>query len=296
MSKSQAEIIGRRVTLVAVVVNVTLIGLKFLAGVRGHSSALIADAVHSLSDLATDIVVLFGLASGRKPPDEKHPFGHGRIETMATALVGLALIGTALGIGIQSAMDIQHHSERHPTALALWGAGISIVAKEFLYHYTVIAGRRAKSPLIIANAWHHRSDAFSSVAVLIGVAVARIHPDWHVMDAYAALLVSFFILKVGIDILKDAVRELVDAAPAPEIVEAISRIALEIPGVLSIHDLRVRSSAGQYQTEIDIVINGEQTVLEGHRIAKAVTKGLHDGIPDMGRVLVHMDPHGNDVP
>jgi cation diffusion facilitator family transporter len=294
MDKAESEKGARSVTIIGGIVNTLLIGVKFTMGVLGNSQALIADAVHSVSDLFTDLVVLFGIWRGRKPPDETHQFGHGRIETLSTAFVGIALIGTALYIGIQSAQNIYYHKEYHPTVLAIIGAAISIAAKEALYHYTVHTGRRIKSPLIIANAWHHRSDALSSVAVLLGVAGARIKPEWNILDAYAALLVSFLIIKVSMEILSKAFRELSDAAPAPEIIQKIKTCALGVQGVMDAHDLRVRTSAGKIQLEIHIVVNGSQTVIEGHRIAKTVQACLLEDIEGLSSVIIHMDPAENE--
>jgi cation diffusion facilitator family transporter len=281
---------GRTVTWVGALVNAVLIVLKFAAGIFGHSHALIADAVHSVSDLFTDVIVLIGLRMGRKGPDERHHFGHARMETLASFIVGMALIATALYLGIEAALNIYHRTECHPTKLALIGAGVSIVLKEALYHYTVRVGRRTKSRLIVANAWHHRSDSLSSVAVLIGVTGAIIHPSWHVLDAYAALLVSFFIIKVGLDIIRDSLREFTDTAPPQEILDTISDCARGVPGVLDIHDLRVRISGGLYQMETHIVVDGRLTVFDGHRIAKAVESCLLEEVADLDRVIVHVDP------
>ncbi len=273
-----------------VLVNTILIVLKFLAGIFGGSQALIADAVHSVSDLFTDAVVLFGIRMGRKPPDQEHPFGHARIETLASAIVGLALIATAVYLGIEAGLNIYRHTESHPTALALFGAGLSIVAKEALYHYTVITGRRIKSQLIVANAWHHRSDALSSVAVLLGVTVALIIPSLHILDAFAALVVSFFILKVGFDILAKTLREFTDTAPPPQILNEILECTLSVDGVIDAHDLRVRTSGGCYQVEIHIAVDGRISVAEGHRIAKKVEGCMVEEIEDLERVIVHVDP------
>jgi len=281
---------GRSVTLIGAFVNLVLIILKFLAGVFGNSQALIADAVHSVSDLFTDAVVLFGLKIGQKAPDENHPFGHARIETLASTIVGLALIATALYLGIEAALNIYRHTEYHPTSLALIGAGISVVFKEALYHYTVHVGRRIKSKLIIANAWHHRSDALSSVAVLLGVTGAIINPSWHILDAFAALLVSFFIVKIGLEIFKNSMLEFTDTAPQPEILEEISKCAMKVEGVLDMHDLRVRTSGGLYQMEIHIVVDGQITVTDGHRVATEVESCLSEEIEDLDRVIVHVDP------
>lgn len=289
-SETGAARAGKSVTLLGVCVNVFLIVFKFCTGIAGHSQALIADALHSFSDLFTDAVVLLGLKIGRKAPDEKHHFGHARLETLASGIVGIALILTALYLGIQAALNIYRHTEYHPTLLALVAAGVSVGLKEALFHYTVRVGRRIKSSLIMANAWHQRSDALSSVAVLLGVAGANIKPSWHVLDAYAALFVSFFIIKVGLDILKGTVREFTDTAPPQEILKDIRERTLGVDGVSAMHDLRVRTSGGLHQMEVHIVVDGQLTVNEGHQIAKAVEKTLKKDIADIDRVIVHVDP------
>jgi len=289
-SNSGSASTGSKVTLVGVLVNTFLILLKLVTGIFGSSQALIADAVHSFSDLFTDAVVLIGLKISNKPPDKTHHFGHARIETLASFIVGMVLIGTALYLGIEASLTIYRHTEYHPTGLALFGAGVSIILKEVLYHYTIRTGRRIKSQLIVANAWHHRSDALSSVAVFIGVAGTQINPSWHILDAFAALLVSFFIVKVGLEILRDALREFTDTAPKPEIIRKIQQCALSVKGVVGTHDLRVRTSGGQYQMEIHIVVDGQLTVLEGHKIAEAVEGCLVEDVGNFDSITVHVDP------
>jgi len=281
---------GQKVTWVGAVANALLIGFKFAAGIFGHSQALIADAVHSVSDLFTDVIVLIGLRIGKKAPDEEHHFGHARIETLASMVVGLSLIATAIYLGIEAGLNIYRHAEYHPNRLALIGAGVSIAIKEALYHYTIHVGRRIKSQLIVANAWHHRSDSLSSVAVFIGVTGALIKPAWHILDAFAALLVSFFIIKVGLQILGKSLREFTDTAPPPEIMNKISQCTKSVEGVLDTHDLRVRTSGGFYQMEAHIVVDGQLTVAEGHKIAKAVESCLIEEVEDLDRVIVHVDP------
>jgi cation diffusion facilitator family transporter len=293
-TKISPEKAGRKVTLLGLFVNAFLILLKFFAGIFGGSQALIADAVHSISDLFTDAVVLFGIKIGRKPPDKEHHFGHARIETLASAIVGIALIGTAVYLGIDAALNIHQHTEYHPTGIALIGAGVSIALKEALYRYTVLIGRRIKSQLIVANAWHHRSDALSSVAVLLGVAGTLINPAWHILDALAALIVSFFIIKVGFDILRKTLREFTDTAPRPEIIEKLMQLSGAVDGVMNAHDLRVRTSGGFYQAEIHIVVDGQLTVVQGHRIAKTVERCLAEEMDELDRVIVHVDPAGED--
>jgi cation diffusion facilitator family transporter len=283
---------GKKVTLVGVGVNTLLILLKFVAGIAGNSQALIADAVHSISDLFTDAVVLVGLRISQKPPDKTHHFGHARLETLASTIVGLSLAATALYLGINASITIYHHKKYHPTLLALSGAVMSIVLKEALYHYTIRIARRIKSQLIVANAWHHRSDALSSIAVFIGVGATLIEPSWHILDAYAALLVSFFVVKVGLEILRDALREFTDTAPQPEVIGTIKQCALSVSGVSGTHDLRVRTSGGLYQMEIHIVVDGGLTVAEGHKIAKAVEKCLIEDVGNFSRIIIHVDPDG----
>ncbi len=289
-SNSTSASAGSKITLVGVLVNTLLILLKLITGIFGNSQALIADAVHSISDLFTDAVVLIGIRISQKPPDKTHHFGHARIETLASFIVGMALIGTALYLGIEASLTIYRHNEYHPTILALFGAGVSIVLKETLYHYTIRTGRRIKSQLIVANAWHHRSDALSSVAVFIGVAGTQINPSWHILDTFAALLVSFFIVKVGLEILRDALREFTDTAPKPEIIGKIQQCALSVNGVAGTHDLRIRTSGGQYQMEIHIVVDGQLTVLEGHKIAKTVEGCLVKDVGNFDRITIHVDP------
>jgi cation diffusion facilitator family transporter len=281
---------GTSVTLIGVVVNAVLIALKLAGGIYGKSQALIADAAHSASDLFTDAVVLVGLKAGRKAADRDHPFGHGRFETLSSGVVGAALMGAALYIGVDASLCIYNHTESHPAWLAVGIAGLSIVAKEVLYRYTVHVGRRIRSAAILANAWHHRSDALSSVAVLFGVGAARIRPQWHILDAYAALAVSFLILKVGAEILWRSMQELTDTAPQPEVLDAVRQCIRKNERVLGLHDLRVRSSGGLYQMEAHIVVDGSLTVIEGHGIAKEVESRLLEEIEDLHQVIIHVDP------
>jgi cation diffusion facilitator family transporter len=281
---------ARSVTLAGAALNSLLILLKFSAGIMGKSQALIADAVHSVSDLATDAVVLFGLRIGGKSPDEEHPFGHARIETLASAILGLALIVTALYLGVKAAFDIYLHEEYFPTNIALVGAVVSIITKEALYHYTVYIGHRIKNQLVVANAWHHRSDALSSVAVLLGVIGTRINPAWYMLDSFAAGLVSFFIVRVGLRILGNSLREFTDTAPKVDTLDSIRHCARNVEGVLDIHDLRVRTAGGLYQMEIHITVHGHIPVVDGHSIAKEVERCLSEDIEGIDRVIVHVDP------
>jgi cation diffusion facilitator family transporter len=281
---------GSRVTLVGVLVNTALIGIKLAAGFMGNSQALIADAVHSVSDLFTDAVVLAGLKLGARAPDADHPFGHARLETMASAIVGVALLGAAVFIGYDAVKCLLGNKINHLGPMAIVGAGVSIGAKEGLYWYTVRVGRRINSPAVTANAWHHRSDAMSSVAVLIGVTGAMIHPQWHFLDGAAALVVSLFIVKVGLTVLWESVREFTDTAPETSVVNEITSCAMNVPGVEGVHDIKVRLSGGWYQMEIHVVVDGDMTVRDGHAIAKEVEQCLARDVGNVNTIIVHVDP------
>lgn len=283
---------GERATWVGAVANAFLIVAKGFAGVWGNSRALVADAIHSLSDLATDAIVLAGLRVGSKGPDADHHFGHARIETLAAAAVGVSLILVAGFLGYRSAWDIYLHVEQHPNWLAVVGAAVSLIVKEALYHYTVRVGRRIRSPAVVANAWHHRSDAFSSVAVLVGVTAAQVRPSWYIVDAVAALLVAVLIANVAISVLLDALREMTDAAPPAGVLAQIRAKILEVEGVQGVHDLKVRSSGGLYQVQVRVVVDSALTVVQGHRVAESVERGLRSGIGEVAEAIVHIDPVG----
>ena len=281
---------GWRVTFIGMAVNLVLVAVKLMGGYWGHSQALIADAVHSVSDFLTDLVVVFGLKLGGRAPDASHPFGHARLETLASTLVGLALVAAAVGLAYEGIIDIYQHRSTHPTWLPVVAAALSIVSKEILYRYTMAVGRRIRSTAVQANAWHHRSDAISSVAVLIGVGAAVIRPELHILDAVAAVVVSFLVLKVGLDIIWKCLQELTDRAPDPEVLSDIQSCALKVEGVRNIHDLKVRTAGGLYQMELHVVVDPSLSVFEGHRIAKAVERCLLDEVDLSEQITIHVDP------
>jgi cation diffusion facilitator family transporter len=287
---------GMKVTLAGSVVNLALVFLKFTAGYFGHSQALIADAVHSISDLFTDVAVLFGLQMREKEPDRTHHYGHARFETLMSAAVGLTLAAAGVYIGVEAGRDIYFHRQYHPTWITVVAALISIISKEILYRFTITIGRRMKSSAITANAWHHRSDAMSSVAVLLGVVGAQIREDWHVLDAFAALVVSFLVLGVAFRICWDALKELTDTAPRPEVQKKIVDCVWGVDGVLNVHDLRVRSSGGLLQMEVHVVVAQDLTVAQGHSIAKTVESCVKDEVENVGTVLIHVDPGNQGSP
>jgi len=281
---------GYRVTLMGGVCNGALIALKLTAGGVGHSEALIADAVHSLSDLVTDLITLVGFKIGRKGADANHHFGHGRVETFFSSLTGMLLVSGGGYIAFHSIMSIRGTPHVSPTILPVIVAFLSIPIKEGLFQRTGRVAQRLYSTSLMANAWHHRSDALSSVAVLVGVGGAYLNPQWASLDAWGALIVSFFIFKAGAGIILNAYKEFTDVAPGASIQERIRECALGIEGVEDLHDLRIRSSGGRYQMEVHVVVDGEISVRQGHHIAKEVEGCLFQEIQQLDNIIVHVDP------
>jgi cation diffusion facilitator family transporter len=281
----------RRVTWAGLVVNVFLSVLKFIVGYLGSSHAVIADAVHSLSDMGTDSVVLLGVKYWSAPPDENHPYGHKRIETIVAGAIGIALALVALGIGYNALATIRDVHLIQPGWIAIAGSVVSIILKEAVYRWTIAVGRRAKSSAVIANAWHHRSDALSSVPVLIAVAVAAITPRLAFIDHVGALVVSIFILKVCWDILSPALSELADRGASQEIRETIRSIAMEIDGVRSVHAIRTRRLGSGIHLDLHILVDGEMTVRMGHEISGAVKSALIEKGPEIVDVVIHLEPY-----
>jgi cation diffusion facilitator family transporter len=281
----------RRVTLWGLAVNLGLAAVKLTAGILGRSQALVADAVHSISDSATDIAVVVGSYYWSEPPDAEHPYGHRRIETLVTLLIGgaVALVGVFL---TWEAIHVIRAGDNGPPALAAAGAAlVSIVVKELLYRWTHRVGRRLRSPALRANAWHHRTDAYSSIPVLLAIGGAAIYPDFWFLDPIGAIVVSGFILKAAIGIARPGMRELIDSGAPPETARAIERVALETEGVRGIHDLRTRYVGSDIAADLHVEVGEDISVLEGHHIAELVAERVRELVPDVVDVLVHIDPY-----
>ena len=281
---------GVRVTLVGTAVNIFLVILKLWGGFVSGSQALIADGIDSISDLFSNFVVILGLKWGQKQEDENHPYGHARIETISGMVVGIVLLLVGLGIAANAISSIYHHRVSRPGILAIWAAAISIILKEGLYWYTIVIGRRLKSLALIAMALNYRTDAFSTVAVLIGVGATYLKPAWHLADSYAALVVTFFVIRVSLRLVHSALRELSDTAPKKEVVIQLTNEAIQILGVRQVHDLRARYSGPQIFVELHIVVDPSITVRQGHAIAREVRHRLLNEFTDVTRVIVHVDP------
>ena len=282
-----------RATIIGALVNVFLSIIKIGFGILGQSAALIADGVHSLSDLASDLLVLVAVKLGAREADHDHPYGHRRFETIATVVLGVSLIVVAAGI----AWDVYERilqPERLliPHANALGIAAISILANEWLYQYTKRVASITRSKLLLANAWHHRSDAISSVVVLIGVAASLLGYLW--ADAVAAVIVALMIAKIGVNLVSDSIKELVDTGLSDEVVDEIRAEIAATDGVRNLHLLRTRQMGEDALVDAHIVVNSRITVSEGHMIADVVRDVLIDKFDEVRDVLVHVDPENDE--
>jgi cation diffusion facilitator family transporter len=283
----------RRVTLVGSVVDLVLGLAKIIFGLIAHSQALVADGVHSLSDLATDFMVIYAAKHAHREADQEHPYGHGRIETVATVALGVILIAVALGIGWDSVRRLFHPNLLlQPGPLALVVAAASVAAKEWIYHYTMRVAKRIKSNMLRANAWHSRTDAISSIVVAVGVAGTMAGLDY--LDAIAAVGVALMIAKIGWDLSWSSVRELIDTALDQEEVRKIRNAIMDVHGVRALHMLRTRRSGSQALVDVHILVHPRLSVSEGHQIGEQVRKTLLEEIDDVSDVTVHIDPEDDE--
>lgn len=287
---------AERATYVSIAVNMVLGVAKVAIGISGGSIALVADAVHTLSDSATSLAVWVGLKIARRPADEVHPYGHGKAEPIAGKVVALVLLGTGIVIAAQSVRGIVEYARggadlAAPSSLTLYAALLSILVKEFLYRYQVRIGRKVASVALVADAWHHRSDAFSSVAVSVGIAVATLGgPKWYWADEAAALLVAVFIIVVGWQLFKLSAEGLMDSIAPGETAGWIREVALSVEGVRGVEKVIARRSGMDVLVDIHVEVDGALTVKEGHNIAGAVRERLLDEIPQVTHALIHIEP------
>jgi cation diffusion facilitator family transporter len=279
----------RNVSLVGLVTNALLSASKLVLGWIAQSQALMADGVHSLADGLTDAAVILTARFSTQAADETHPYGHQRIETVATAGLGLVLVLTGLGIMVDASQRLLDPSRLfHPSELALAGAFVSIVVNEALYQYTRHKGRLIGSPLLLANAWHHRTDALSSVAVLFGVGGVLL--GWQSLDAVAAMVVALMIIRVGWQQLGNAFSELVDSGLSSEQIEKIIGVINQIEGVSNPHRLRTRKMGEQVLMDVHVEVPKRISVSEGHQLAETVQAQLKELVVEVSDVVVHIDP------
>ena len=287
-----------KVTLVGGVVNVVLLLFKFVAGIVGHSAAMVADAVHSLSDFVTDVIVLVFVHISSKPKDKSHDYGHGKYETLAMTLIGVALLIVAIGIIYHGAIEIvawmKGEQLEAPGELALWAALLSVLLKEGVYQYSMVKARQLNSQVVEANAWHHRSDALSSVGTAIGIGGAIfLGQRWTVLDPIASLVVGAFIVKVAVELLHRGIDDLMEHSLPRNIEEEMLEIVEEVPGVVYPHDLRTRKIGNHYAIELHILMDGDITLREAHNKASEVEDLLRARYGEHTHVAVHVEPKEN---
>lgn len=295
MDSEKRQRIIIRTTLVGSVVNLVLVAFKLLAGFLGRSSAMIADGIHSLTDLVSDFMVLIFVKLSSKPQDETHDYGHGKFETLASASVGLLLLAVGIGLlydgVIRTIGFFNGESIAQPGMIALWAALISILAKEALYHYTIYKERGLNSPAMVANAWHHRSDALTSVATLIGIGGAiLLGSKWAVLDPITAAFVSIFIIKAACKPLKGSFDQLLERSLPEEQKREIEQIVLSTPDVCGMHRLRTRPLGNCIAIEMHIKLRGDMTLVEAHDVASAVESRLREHFGPNTHISVHMEP------
>ena len=284
-----------RITLWGSVVNVTLTALKFAAGILGCSAAMIADAVHSLSDLLTDFVVLLFVRISSRPADSDHPYGHGKYETLATAIVAVALLavgGVLAAEGVQKILSAIHGEELvMPGRIALWAALISIAAKEIIYLLTIRVSRRVQSSALEANAWHHRTDALSSVATSIGIGGALLFGcKWAILDPIAAVLVSIFILVAAARLLHEALQDLLEKRLPEEVENEIRAMVAADSEMSEMHKLRTRRVGNVYSIEMHLRMDGNMPLAEAHRHSAMLEQRLRERFGQQTMITIHMEP------
>lgn len=284
-----------KATWIGFFVNVVLSAGKLVAGFVGRSGAMIADGVHSVSDFATDIVVLLFVRLSAKPKDECHDYGHGKYETLATVVIGVALAGVAIGILVDSAERIAQvlrgESIARPGIVALVAAAVSIVAKEALYWYTMATAKRVNSPALKANAWHHRSDAFSSIGTLLGIGGAYfLSEQWRVLDPIAAIVVGALIIKVAYDLVMPGLNELLERSLPKEQEDEIVALVLADNRLSDVHNLKTRRIGAGIAVELHVRVRGDMSVTESHAITRDVEQRLRRQYGDRTQVIIHIEP------
>ncbi len=293
MDNRQKEIY--KATIVGSICNFLLLVFKFVAGILGHSAAMIADAVHSLSDFVTDIIVLVFVRISGKPQDKDHDYGHGKYETLATAMIGVILVFVSLGImwnGLVSVWSfIKGEPLGEPGMLALVAALLSIFLKEVLYRYTVWVGRRVDSQSVVANAWHHRSDALSSIGTAAGIGGAiLLGPSWRVLDPIAAVVVSVFIIKVAFELIGPTVDELMEKSLPDDVEDDIVKAVTSVPGVYDPHNLRTRKIGNAYAVTVHVRMDGNLTVNQSHALTRTIESRIREILGQGTFVSVHVEP------
>lgn len=281
----------RRVTGVGIAGNIVLVIFKLYAGIAGKSEAMISDAVHSLSDVFATFVAYIGVRISRREPDSVHPYGHERFECLASLILGLILVGTGIGIGgngVKTILAGNYGALERPAPIALIAAIVSIVTKESMFRYTRYYAKKLNSSAFMADAWHHRSDAFSSIGSLIGIAGAML--GWPVMDAIACVIICLLILKVAYDILRDAISKMLDTSCGEEWDKTMTEFILKQPGVERVDLLQSRRFGDRIYLDVEIAVDGQLTLSKAHEIAEAVHDNVEREYPEIKHIMIHENP------
>ena len=281
----------RRLSLVSLIGNALFSGFKLLAGVWGHSGAMISDAIHSFSDVLTTFIAWFGVKVSRRAADASHPYGHERLECVASLFLGIVLMGTGIGVGragLETIFSGQYETITPPGAIALVAAVLSIVSKEAMYWYTRYYAKLIHLDAFMADAWHHRSDAFSSIGSLIGIGGAML--GFPVMDSVASVVICVFILKVAYDILKDAVVKMLDTSCGEQYEAELQKFVSEQKDVVCVDTLHSRMFGSKVYVDLEIEVDGSKTLQEAHDVAERVHTELEHRFPDIKHVMVHLNP------
>ncbi len=284
-----------RITIIGSIGNAILLAVKFFAGIVGHSSAMVADAVHSLSDFFTDLVVLVFVRISGKPKDHDHNYGHGKFETLATSIIGLSLLVVGAGIcwnGLEQIWKVIHGATlEEPGSIAFYMAIVSIAVKELMYWWTKAVGERTKSKAVVANAWHHRSDAFSSIATATGIGGAIfLGEKWRVLDPLAAVLVSVFIIKISLQFIRSSMDELLEKSLPPEIEKQILDIIAQFPEAQDPHNLRTRCIGSSFAIEVHIRFDKNMSVERAHQVATSIEEKIREEFGANTYVSTHIEP------
>ena len=281
--------IVKKVSFVGIFGNVLLAAFKLFAGVFGRSGAMVSDAVHSLSDVFATLIAYFGVRLSKRPEDEEHPYGHERLESVASLALGLILAGTGLGIGYTGIQKLISPEDLEiPTLLPLIAAVVSIAVKEGMYWYTMHYAKKLNSSAFKADAWHHRSDAFSSVGSFIGIGLAKL--GYPIMDPIASLVICILILKVAYDIIKDAITKMLDTSCGPEFEQGVRSFVEAQPGVKYIDLLHTRQFGNKIYIELEIAVQRDISLVDAHAIAESVHESLEHQYPNVKHVMVHVNP------
>lgn len=281
---------GLRSTLIGILANTILAAIKGVAGVLGNSYALIADAIESASDILGSFVVIVGLKMAGKPADDTHPYGHGKFEPLAAAIVALTLIGAAILIAVESVREIliPHHAPAPFTLLVL---AVAVILKETLFRFVINIGEAVRSNAVKADAWHHRSDAITSGAAFVGISIAILGGEgYESADDFAALIAAVIITTNAVLLLKPALYELIDTAPDPAIAAKIREVAAAVSGVMGTHKCHVRKLGFDYFVDLDVLCDPNDSIRKGHEIAHNVGEAIHKALPSITKVLVHIEP------